>query len=70
MIAREPTDEATLRQIGSPCIGICAINPDTNCCRGCFRTLAEVATWSTSSAAQRIRILDRIESRGAISPAR
>jgi predicted Fe-S protein YdhL (DUF1289 family) len=63
--AGEQIDKAARRRIESPCIGICVIDPATDCCEGCFRTLDEVASWSTSSALERRQILDRVERRRA-----
>ncbi len=65
MSAREQIDEAARRRIESPCIGICVIDPATDRCAGCLRTLAEIAAWSTASAVQRRLILDRVEGRRA-----
>jgi uncharacterized protein len=65
MNAHEQIDEAAQRRIESPCIGVCVIDPATDCCEGCFRTLEEVAFWSTSSAPERRQILDRVERRRA-----
>lgn len=31
--------------VASPCISICAIDESTGFCKGCFRTLDEVANW-------------------------
>jgi uncharacterized protein len=63
--AHQQIDEAARRRIESPCIGVCVIDPATDYCEGCLRTLAEVASWSTSSAAERREILDRVERRRA-----
>jgi len=63
MTAREQIDEAARRRIESPCIGVCVIDPTTDWCEGCFRTLEEVASWGTSSAGQRRQILDEAERR-------
>ncbi|HYQ99416.1 MAG TPA: DUF1289 domain-containing protein [Casimicrobiaceae bacterium] len=30
----------------SPCVSICEMEPRTGLCRGCFRTLDEIAAWS------------------------
>jgi uncharacterized protein len=32
--------------VPSPCVSICRMNPDTQWCEGCFRTLDEIAAWS------------------------
>ena len=35
--------------VPSPCISVCQINAATGCCEGCFRTLDEIAGWSTAT---------------------
>jgi len=40
-----PTDD-----VPSPCTNICRMNPATGWCSGCWRTLAEIAAWSTMAA--------------------
>jgi predicted Fe-S protein YdhL (DUF1289 family) len=41
----------------SPCIGVCLIDPDSGFCRGCARTIAEIAGWLDFSAEQRQQIV-------------
>lgn len=33
--------------VPSPCTNICRMNPATGWCSGCWRTLDEIAAWST-----------------------
>lgn len=33
----------------SPCVSVCSMDPDSGLCRGCFRTLKEIAEWATQS---------------------
>ena len=33
-------------QVPSPCINVCQIDPASGLCRGCWRTLDEIAHWS------------------------
>jgi uncharacterized protein len=35
--------------VPSPCINICRMDPKTGWCEGCFRTLDEIAQWSTAT---------------------
>lgn len=35
--------------VPSPCINLCQLDQDSGCCRGCFRTLDEIAAWSRVS---------------------
>jgi predicted Fe-S protein YdhL (DUF1289 family) len=37
------------RRVPSPCISICRMDPDTELCQGCFRTLEEIAAWGMAS---------------------
>ena len=43
-------DAATPARTGSgvpsPCISVCVIDPGTDLCAGCLRTLDEIAAWS------------------------
>ncbi|HEY0845641.1 MAG TPA: DUF1289 domain-containing protein [Noviherbaspirillum sp.] len=33
----------------SPCINVCRMDPRTGLCEGCFRTIEEIAQWSTAT---------------------
>jgi predicted Fe-S protein YdhL (DUF1289 family) len=47
----------------SPCIHVCVIDPRERTCRGCLRTLDEIATWGSASPARKRSILAAIERR-------
>jgi uncharacterized protein len=47
----------------SPCVGICLVDPGTGSCRGCLRTVAEIASWYEASAAEKLAILARLDQR-------
>lgn len=47
----------------SPCIGVCVINPNTQLCDGCFRTLEEIADWWDYPPDQKRRVLVQVEER-------
>jgi len=32
--------------VPSPCVSVCRMDPRTQLCEGCFRTLDEIAAWS------------------------
>jgi predicted Fe-S protein YdhL (DUF1289 family) len=44
----------------SPCIGICLMDPATRACRGCLRTIDEIAGWYDAGAAEKEAILARL----------
>ncbi len=37
----------------SPCVGICEMDPASGLCRGCLRTLQEIARWGGLSLGER-----------------
>jgi predicted Fe-S protein YdhL (DUF1289 family) len=39
--------------VGSPCINVCRLDPVSGHCLGCWRTLDEIAAWSTLDPAAR-----------------
>ena len=47
----------------SPCLGICLMDPRTRMCRGCLRTVEEIAAWYNASNAEKRAILARLEAR-------
>ncbi|WP_347265605.1 DUF1289 domain-containing protein [Paracoccus sp. (in: a-proteobacteria)] len=52
----------------SPCTGICRIEPASRLCRGCLRSLEEIARWSTMSEPERRAIMAQLPARrGAVS---
>ncbi|TNF59852.1 MAG: DUF1289 domain-containing protein [Burkholderiales bacterium] len=59
--------EARRRHAGpgvpSPCVSVCQMDPDSGLCQGCWRTLDEIAGWSTLSDEDRLRVWQRIEQR-------
>jgi predicted Fe-S protein YdhL (DUF1289 family) len=37
----------------SPCVGVCELDQASGLCRGCLRTLQEIARWGGLSAVER-----------------
>jgi len=50
-------------EVASPCIKVCEIDAATGCCRGCLRTLDEIAGWLQYSAQQKRAVLERVAER-------
>ena len=44
----------------SPCVNVCVLDAARGVCRGCGRTLDEIARWGSMSDAQRDDIMDRL----------
>jgi predicted Fe-S protein YdhL (DUF1289 family) len=53
---------AARRAVQSPCIEVCAMD-DNGLCRGCFRTLEEIATWGAMDDYRRLQVISRLEMR-------
>jgi uncharacterized protein len=45
----------------SPCIGVCRLDPATQLCAGCGRTIAEIVAWPDLPEAERRAIVARLE---------
>jgi uncharacterized protein len=53
------------RAPASPCLGICIMDPKTRQCRGCLRTVEEIAAWYEASPSEKRAILAALEARRA-----
>jgi uncharacterized protein len=49
--------------IQSPCIKICEIDAASGLCRGCARTLDEIARWAAMTSAEREAVMGALEAR-------
>jgi len=49
--------------IASPCRSLCQMDPVSKLCRGCLRTIDEIAAWSQLNDAARSKILTDIAER-------
>ncbi len=54
----------------SPCVSICRLDPDTQICTGCLRTLDEIAAWGRLDRQGRHRVLAAVERRRTAAAAR
>ena len=57
------SEELPEMTIESPCIGRCQLDDQTFLCLGCWRSLSEIAAWSQSEEAERLRVLAAIQTR-------
>ena len=51
--------------VPSPCVQICTMDETSGLCRGCARTLAEIAAWGTLDDDARRAVLARVAQRRA-----
>ena len=49
----------------SPCLGICIMDPRTRQCRGCLRTVEEIAHWYEATPAEKRELLAVLAERRA-----
>jgi predicted Fe-S protein YdhL (DUF1289 family) len=49
--------------VASPCNNVCRMNPETELCEGCSRTLDEIAAWSAMSDAEKRAVLAQLPAR-------
>jgi predicted Fe-S protein YdhL (DUF1289 family) len=49
--------------VPSPCISVCVMNPHTGWCEGCFRTIQEIAAWSSAADADKRAVWVEIKRR-------
>ncbi|MGY4830906.1 DUF1289 domain-containing protein [Sphaerotilaceae bacterium SBD11-9] len=54
--------------VPSPCVSICRMNDQSGLCEGCWRTLDEIATWSTMGDEAKRAVWQLIEQRQAEQP--
>jgi len=52
----------------SPCIRHCVLDPVSGLCRGCGRSLAEIAEWPTLDDAAKRRVLAMLPARNRAAP--
>ncbi len=50
-------------EIESPCVNLCVMHPKAEICMGCFRTLDEIANWSSFSATARESLIKELPAR-------
>jgi predicted Fe-S protein YdhL (DUF1289 family) len=49
--------------IETPCIAVCMMDPRTNLCFGCGRTLPEIARWHRMESAERLSVMAELQER-------
>lgn len=51
------------RPVASPCNKVCILDPATQLCIGCFRTMDEIAAWGALTDSERATILAALPAR-------
>jgi predicted Fe-S protein YdhL (DUF1289 family) len=50
-------------EVPSPCVRVCVIEPRSGYCRGCRRTLPEIAGWAKADDRRRLEIVAQLSDR-------
>ena len=61
------TAESGVMAIETPCINVCILDPASQLCRGCGRTLDEIGRWATLTDVERRRVMAELPQRLAES---
>jgi uncharacterized protein len=56
-------------EVPSPCVNVCVLDEARGVCRGCARTLDEIANWSNYTRAEKLAVLKKVARRKAAAPA-
>ncbi len=49
--------------VASPCTSVCILDPESELCRGCYRTMEEIASWLTMDPEARLAVLEQVAAR-------
>lgn len=52
-----------MSKVPSPCVKVCVMDPGGELCRGCFRSLEEIACWTSYTEAEKAEVWRRIARR-------
>ncbi|TAK45319.1 MAG: DUF1289 domain-containing protein [Betaproteobacteria bacterium] len=56
--------------IASPCNKVCVMDAQSGLCRGCYRTLDEIARWGEMSESERTCVIRELPARSALQTSR
>jgi predicted Fe-S protein YdhL (DUF1289 family) len=58
-----PRRDFDVENTQTPCVKVCTYDPGTGLCRGCGRTLAEIAAWVSMSDCERESVMEKLPER-------
>ena len=60
------SDEVWRREeVESPCVKVCVMHPTAGLCLGCYRSLEEIAAWSSLTPEARRKVMAELPARAA-----
>jgi uncharacterized protein len=66
----ESSESIRTADIPSPCVNVCQMDALTGYCRGCLRTIDEIAGWLDFSNEEKLAVLEQIDQRKRAEPER
>lgn len=51
------------KAITTPCVKVCIVDPESNLCLGCFRTLPEIGGWARLSEEEQATLMTELPTR-------
>lgn len=64
------TTRASIHAVASPCVALCKMNPASDFCHGCQRTMDEITAWPSMSNDNKRQVWIRIGERRALALSR
>lgn len=61
------TTRANIHAVASPCVAVCKMNPASDFCDGCQRTMSEITAWPSMSNEGKRQVWIRIGERRALA---
>ena len=58
--------DAPPKAIATPCVKVCIVDPESNLCLGCHRTLMEIAGWARLDDDARARLMVELPGRRSL----
>jgi hypothetical protein len=55
--------DSKLPDLPSPCTSVCEMNNETGFCKGCYRTLDEIARWQGFTPEEKMAVLENLRAR-------
>ena len=49
--------------VASPCVNVCTLDASTSLCRGCYRSIHEIADWVEMTPEEKRATLERVAER-------
>jgi predicted Fe-S protein YdhL (DUF1289 family) len=62
-ITLDAVNDQSNRQVETPCVKVCVVEPESGFCIGCGRTRGEIASWLGLTPVERRDVMERLPER-------